>query len=92
MAKWESYLGQYLLTAIVYVSGGEFDYNQAQTRYAIFQKELILALTVIVNGDKEFYCFFPCLFDCPIYVHHQSDLPDFNHHVYYGSPRQYRID
>lgn len=92
MANWDASLGQYLLTVNVYVDGVDNEYAQAKARYIIFQQNLNLAITAIVNGDKEFYCFFPWLVDCPIYVQFHSAFPEFNQRIFYDSPRYYWLN
>ena len=90
LGEWKSYNGQYFLGVSVYISGSEYDYDQANTRYRIFRQELPLALTAIIYGDQEFYHFFPWLVDCPIYVHFLSNYADFNHMECYGTSRNYQ--
>ncbi|MFJ7638248.1 staygreen family protein [Peribacillus sp. NPDC097264] len=92
LANWDASLGQYLLTVNVFVDGLENEYDQAKARYTIFQQNLDLAITAIINGDKEFYCFFPWLIDCPIHVQFQSGFPEFNQRIFYDTPRCYWIN
>jgi len=89
LAEWQTRNGEYLLLAKVYVSGGEYDKKFSQVRFMIFKKELSLALTGIVYGDKQFFASSPWLLDCPILVHFESSYPEFNEVLYYGTPRQY---
>ena len=89
LAKWQTRCGEYLLLAKVYVSGGEYDIKFSQVRYMIFKKELKLALTGIVYGDRHFYTNYPWLLDCPIFVQFDSVYPEYNEVLYYGTPRQY---
>ncbi|WP_421385007.1 staygreen family protein [Bacillus salacetis] len=89
LAEWGRVMGQYTLSGIVYVSGGEFDENLSKVRYMIFRKELPLALSAIVNGDRGFFSYFPWLLDAPIYITFESVFPEFNQVHYYGTPRQY---
>ncbi|RIW38367.1 hypothetical protein D3H55_02175 [Bacillus salacetis] len=89
LAEWVRVMGQYTLSGKVHVSGGEFEKNLSKVRYMIFQKELPLALTAIVNGDNGFFTYFPWLLDAPIYISFESIYPEFNHVQFYGTPRKY---
>ncbi|WLR57101.1 staygreen family protein [Mesobacillus subterraneus] len=89
LADWITINGEYLLYAKVYISNGEYDLNMSRIRYMIFKKELDLALTAIVYGDKNFYTYYPWLLDAPIYVQFSSIYPEFNQVAYYGTPRMY---
>jgi L-rhamnose mutarotase len=91
LAEWVRVMGQYTLSGTVYVSSGEFDKNLSKVRFMIFQKELPLAITAIVNGDNDFFTYFPWLLDAPIYMSFDSIYPDFNQVKYYGTPRQYLL-
>lgn len=88
-AEWLPQMGQYVLSGKVYISGGEFDEPYSKIRFMIFQKELELALTAIVYGDRCFYSNYPWLLDSPIFVHFESVYPEFSKMLYYGTPRQY---
>ena len=89
LAEWKSSNGQYYLAVNLYISGGEYNYEQALMRYRIFRQELSLALKAIIFGDQEFYRFFPWLVDCPIYVRFLSNYPEMNQVECYGTPRHY---
>lgn len=91
LAEWTRVMGQYTLSGTVYVSGGEFDENMAKVRYMIFKKELPLALSAIVNGDRGFFTYFPWLLDAPIYVRFESFFSEFHQLLFFGTPRQYLI-
>ncbi|WP_449623008.1 staygreen family protein [Robertmurraya sp. Marseille-Q9965] len=89
LAEWIPRMGQYILSGKVYVCGGEYDEQYAKIRFMIFQKELSLALTSIVYGDRGFYQYYPWLLDSPIYIQFESRYPLYNQLLYYGTPRQY---
>lgn len=89
LADWMTINGEYVMFGKVYISNGEFDYNMSRIRYMIFKKELDLALTAIIYGDKSFFTFYPWLLDAPIYVQFSSIYPEFNQVLYYGTPRKY---
>ncbi|WP_423406944.1 staygreen family protein [Heyndrickxia sp. MSNUG] len=89
LAEWITVNGEYLLYGKAYVSNGEFDKNLSRIRYMIFKKEMDLALTGIIYGDRGFYRYYPWLLDVPIYVQFASVYPEFSELVYYGTPRKY---
>jgi hypothetical protein len=89
LAEWTKMNGEYLLYSQIYISNGEFNKNMSRIRYMIFKKELDLALTGIIYGDKSFYTYYPWLLDAPIYVQFNSVYPEFSEVVYYGTPRKY---
>ncbi|MGD6895648.1 staygreen family protein [Bacillus infantis] len=89
LAEWLPQMGQYVLKAAVYVSGGEFDEKTSKMRYMIFQREMDLALKAIIYGDRSFFTSYPWLLDSPIYVQFESVFPQFSKIIYYGTPRQY---
>ncbi|WP_456271223.1 staygreen family protein [Bacillus sp. AK031] len=91
LAEWVCAMGQYSLSGKVYISGGEFDENLSKVRYMIFQKELPLALSAIVNGDSGFFTYFPWLLDVPIYICFESIFPEYHQVKYLGTPRQYLL-
>ena len=73
----------------VYVDGGEFSQEVADTRFKIFKKEMAKALNGIVYGDRPFYANYPILIDAPIFIHYLSKYPQYRQVVFYGTPRQY---
>ncbi|MDP4084591.1 MAG: staygreen family protein [Bacillota bacterium] len=89
LAEWVPYLGSFILWGRVYISGGEFDEKKAYERFTIFQKELNLALSAIVFGDREFYHYYQTLLDSPIFIQFDSIYPQFNQVLSMGTPRQY---
>ncbi|MCA1053852.1 staygreen family protein [Rossellomorea aquimaris] len=91
LGEWRREQGQYALFGKVYVSGGEFDERLSKVRFMIFKKELPLALSAIVNGDRGYYTYYPWLLDAPIYIYFESVFDEFNQVIYFGSPRQYLV-
>ncbi|WP_064093376.1 staygreen family protein [Rossellomorea aquimaris] len=89
LGEWRREQGQYTLCGTVYISNGEFDEKLSNVRFMVFKKELPLALSAIVNGDKGFYMYYPWLLDAPIYIYFDSIFPEFNQILYFGTPRQY---
>lgn len=89
LADWITVNGEYLLYGNVYISNGEYDKKMSRIRYMIFKKELDLALTGLIYGDKSFYSNYPWLLDAPIYVQFASIYPEFSELAYFGTPRKY---
>lgn len=82
-------MGQYVLSGRVYISNGEFDHQYSKIRFLIFQKELDLALTAMIYGDRSFYSNYPWLLDSPIFIYFESVYPEFSKLIYYETPRKY---
>jgi hypothetical protein len=89
IAEWVPKKGEYILFGRVHVSEGEFDEKYAKVRYLIFNKELPLALSAMIFGDQYFFTNFPWLLDAPIYIHFESNFPQYNHIKRFGTPRYY---
>lgn len=88
-AQWTPRMGQFILNGKVHVSKGEFDEEQAKIRLSSFQQHLDLALAAIVFGDQKFFHNYPWLLDSPIYIHFESNYPQFHQMLYFGTPRQF---
>ncbi|WFD11658.1 staygreen family protein [Tepidibacter hydrothermalis] len=91
LGKWINFNNMYYLQLYAYISGGEFDFKRSAIRYNIFQKELPLALTAIINGDKTFYKAHPYLYNSPIFIKFNSIYPAFNKVEYFGRVKDYFI-
>ena len=89
LAEWIPYMGQYVLNGKVYITGGEYNEQSAKERFKIFKRELPLALTAIIYGERNFYQVNPYLLHAPIYIQFESILPGFHQMIYFGTPRQY---
>jgi hypothetical protein len=89
VAEWVPRLGEFQLSGKVYISNGDFDEKYAKVRYLIFKNELTQAIKAIVYGDQAFYSYFPWLLDSPIHFQFESNFPQFQHILFYGTPRQY---
>ncbi|MBM4763457.1 staygreen family protein [Bacillus sp. B15-48] len=89
LGEWKTRDGEYMLLGKVYISGGEFDEKFAKVRYLIFKKELELALTAIIYGDRNLFLHYPWLLDSSIYIQFESIYPEYDQILYYGTPRQY---
>jgi hypothetical protein len=90
LAEWRTdcFSRDYLLGA-VYVDAGEFSIDVSQRRFNIFKKELPLALTALVYGDRQFIANYPWLLDAPIYIEFHSSFPQFNQKLSFGTSRLY---
>jgi len=88
-AEWTTQMGQYVLSGKMHVSDGEFDEHYAKLRLLIFQREVHVALATMIHGDRSFLLNYPWLLDSPIYIHFDSNFPEFSKMIYYGTPRQY---
>ncbi|WP_071459742.1 staygreen family protein [Bacillus massilinigeriensis] len=88
LGEWTTRNGEYLLLCKVHVNNGEFDEKVSKIRYMIFKKELQIALTGMMYGDRPFFINHPWLLDCPIIVKFESTLPEFQEVNYFGTPRQ----
>ncbi|WP_210366839.1 staygreen family protein [Bacillus sp. REN3] len=89
LAEWTTREGEYLLYGKAHISNGEYDLNMSKIRHLIFKKEMDLALTALIYGDKSLFTNYPWLLDAPIYIQFQSVFPEFNETIYYGTPRNY---
>ncbi|PLT32476.1 staygreen family protein [Bacillus sp. V5-8f] len=89
LAEWGPYMGEYILSVRIYISGGEFDKNISRVRYLIFKKDIDLALEAIMYGDREFFRNFPWLLDSPITIEFDSIYPEYQKLLVYGTPRKY---
>ena len=90
VADWRMLNGQYVLTAYIHISKGEFNEQKAQSRYDHFVKMMPVALHAIVHGDQTLFAYYPWLLDSPIYVQFSSNYPDHNKIEYYGTVRHYQ--
>jgi hypothetical protein len=88
LAEWRIHLCSPYLYVYVPVDG-ETGPELAKTRYAIFRRELPLALAAMVYGDRNIYQAFPSLSSAPIWVHFDSKNMEFNQFEYWGVPQNY---
>ncbi|MFP9131278.1 staygreen family protein [Niallia sp. BSM11] len=90
LAEWKKDShGRLNLVGKVYVDGGEFSQEVADTRLKIIKKEMATALNGIVYGDRSFYINYPFLVDAPIFIYYLSIYPQYRQVAFYGTPRQY---
>ncbi|QPC46488.1 staygreen family protein [Mangrovibacillus cuniculi] len=91
VGKWDRQLGLYQLNIYVYITNGEFTFEESRIRYEIFQKELSLALRAMMYGDYSFFVHCPWLLDAPIVTHFQSSIPVFQQTNMMGRVRDYLV-
>lgn len=91
LGEWVNCKNTYYLQFYAYISGGEFNFKESTKRYNIFKKELPLALTAIINGDKTFFKAHPYLCNAPIFIKFNSIYPAFNKIEYFGKVKDYFI-
>ncbi len=92
LCEWINCNNMYYLQCYAYISGGEFNLKESEIRYNIFKKELPLALTAIINGDKTFFKAHPYLYNSPIFIKFNSIYPAFNKIEYFGKIKDYFND
>lgn len=90
LASWVKSQESIMLRVTCYISGGEFDYTTAVTRYGIFQRKLPLVLKAIRYGDRATFQGYPRLDKSPIYIQFDSIYPAFRRVEYWGTPSRYR--
>ncbi|MGA4718602.1 staygreen family protein [Fictibacillus nanhaiensis] len=81
--------GRFNSVGKAYVDGGEFSQKVAEIRFKTFKKQMTLALSGIVYGDRPFYTNYPALIDALIFIHYLSTYPEYRQVAFYGTPRQY---
>jgi len=89
LAEWRSNNGQPYLYVYVYLddrSGSEI----AKQRDAIFRRELPLALEAIMHGDRDFFSEHPGLDYAQIWIHFDSENPEYSRFEYQGRPLDYK--
>ncbi|WP_280771774.1 staygreen family protein [Salipaludibacillus daqingensis] len=92
IAEWQKNSdGSVALKGCAFVDAGIFDEQTARRRYAIFKREISLALMGMVNGDSAFFSCHPTLLDSPIFIQYVSVFPQFHQVSYEGTPRQYLV-
>ncbi|ANC77568.1 hypothetical protein ABE65_012480 [Fictibacillus phosphorivorans] len=90
LAEWKKDLHRrFNLVGKAYVDGGEFTQKVAEIRFKTFKKQMTLALSGIIYGDRPFYTNYPALVDAPIFIHYLSTYPEYRQVAFYGTPRQY---
>ncbi|MCL7749578.1 staygreen family protein [Halalkalibacter alkaliphilus] len=90
LAEWQiDQLNRVSIVGKAHVDEGQFTKEQSKFRYNIFRKEMSTALKGMFYGDKKFLTNYPTLLNAPIYIMYTSIYPEFNHTIYYGTPRDY---
>lgn len=88
LAEWRADKESIYLYVYLYV--GDFGAEVTSTRYAIFKRELPLALEAIIYGDRRFLIARPYLNNVLIKVHFDSPDPNYKRVEYWGSPVDYK--
>lgn len=88
-AEWIPQLGQYILKGKVFISDSNFDEQTAKYRFQRMQNDLPIAISAIIYGDRQLFQYYPWLLDCPIYIHFESNDPQFQRILYIGTPRYF---
>lgn len=92
IAEWQKNSnGCMALKGCAFVDDGMFDEQTARVRYAIFKREMALAIMGMVNGDSAFFTCHPTLLDSPIFIQYVSVFPQLHHVSYESTPRQYLV-
>lgn len=90
LAEWQiDHFNRVSIVGKAHVDDGQFTKEQSKFRYNIFRREMSTALKGMFYGDKKFFSNYPTLLEAPIYILYSSTYPEFNHTIYYGTPRDY---
>lgn len=79
----------YILAGKVYIDNGEHSEKVSKKRFDIFSQEMNVALKGIIYGDWPFLNNYPFLLNAPIYIHFESNYPQYNQTLYFGTPMSY---
>ncbi|MBS4194134.1 staygreen family protein [Lederbergia citri] len=88
-AEWISKLGEYVLTGRVYISGGEYDEKQAESRFNHLNSFLPEMISHVIKSDYELFKHVPWLLDAPILIEYVSNFEQLRTINNYGTPRKY---
>ncbi|MBS4199177.1 hypothetical protein KHA93_05850 [Bacillus sp. FJAT-49732] len=88
-AEWISKLGEYVFSGRIYISGGEYDEKQAQTRFNHIHSLLPEMIFHIIKSDFELFKHVPWLLDAPIIIEYVSNFHQLRTVKNYGTPRKY---
>lgn len=89
LAEWRMQNYTPILYVYVYVDG-KYAPELSAIRYAVFKRELPLALEAIRYGDSKFFMEHPELDNAPIWIHFDSTIPYYNRYEYWGTPGDYK--
>ncbi|MBE6023790.1 MAG: hypothetical protein E7231_11275 [Cellulosilyticum sp.] len=78
-----------LLYGEVLIDGQGIGSGSAQTRDAIFKREMPLALQAIYHADQQFFFANPELRDTPVFIHFTSTQPLYNKLYNFGTIGEY---
>lgn len=89
LAEWRTSNGSLFLYVYVFVDGQQ-EADLTAVRDAIFRRELPLALEAIRYGDRVFFYAHPELDRVPIWIHFDSQNPQYNRFENWGTPMDYK--
>lgn len=89
LGKWSKKKQDIIFKASCYVNGEEGE-ESAAIRYAIFARELPLALEAIRYGDRELFETYKELDQVPIWIHFQSQYDEYDRLEYWGKFEDYK--
>ncbi|NLK27994.1 MAG: hypothetical protein GX306_06590 [Clostridiales bacterium] len=90
LAEWRIDKDYSFLYVIVYING-QANQEISSIRNTIFRRELPLALQAIRYGDRIFFDAYPGLDYAPIWIHFQSQNPDYDQIENWGTFAEYKI-
>ena len=89
LAHWQPWNG-YLFLYVYVLVDNQPDSSRSAERYAIFRRELPLALEAIRYGDGVFFAAHPGLDNVPIWVYFDSKKPEYNRFECWGTLYDYK--
>ncbi|MBS4217603.1 hypothetical protein KHA96_04650 [Bacillus sp. FJAT-49711] len=88
-AEWLSKLGEYVFSGRIYISGGEYDEEQAVHRFNHLHSLLPEMISRIIKSDYELFKHVPWLLDAPILIEYVSNFQQLRMIKNYGTPRKF---
>jgi len=88
-AEWISKLGEYVFSGRIYISGGEYDEEQAANRFNHLHSLIPEMIAHIIKSDYELFKHVPWLLDAPIIIEYVSNFQQLRTIKNYGTPRKY---
>ena len=89
LAEWRRTMNGYMLCGFVQIDLVPTNHLQSVTRFAIFKRELPLALEAFRFGDRRLFEQYPFLDYSDIYIHYSSMYPELSGFEHWGMPRNY---
>lgn len=88
-AEWISKLGEYVFSGRIYISGGEYDEEQAINRFNHLHSILPEMISHIIKSDYDLFRYVPWLLDAPIMIEYVSNYQQLRSIKNYGTPRKF---